>query len=443
VRARALVLALLFGAGVARADEPTESVRRLTLSEAVELARAHSARLGQLRALSEAALAARHGAQAAQRPQLDLSAGYTRQSDVPELTLTLPGLGPRTIFPNLPDVWRTRAALSAPLWTAGRLERAVDAADALRRAAEADVETGQADLEYETAVTYWALLTARASERVLGQALAAYDQHVRDARARHDVGMAARNEVLAVEVERERAELQRLRARTSADVAEADLLRLVGLDPGTRLEPGDPVEAQPQRADPAALAQAALEARAELRALRARVSSAEALVAVQRAAGRPQAQAGAAYDLARPNARVLPLRDEWKGTWNVGVSVTWNAFDGGRVSAAVAQARAQAEALRRQLEDAERRVRLDVTERALELHHAQAALEVAARARVAAEENARVAADRYREGVGSSSDLLDAESALLRAGLDHTAAAAGVRTAEAGLRRAQGGSGAP
>ncbi|HSN89282.1 MAG TPA: TolC family protein, partial [Thermoanaerobaculia bacterium] len=56
----------------------------------------------------------------------------------------------------------------------------------------------------------------------------------------------------------------------------------------------------------------------------------------------------------------------------------------------------------------------------------------------AARENLRVAQDRYREGVIPSSDLLDAETLLLRAGLDQTDAATRIRVALANLDRAVG-----
>jgi outer membrane protein TolC len=251
--------------------------------------------------------------------------------------------------------------------------------------------------------------------------------------------MAARNEVLAVEVERDRADLARVQARNAAAVAEADLARLVGLPPGATIEPRDPVGAPPPSSlDVGALAAAALAARPELHALQARLDAAEANVRVQRAAALPQASLNAGYDYARPNARILPLSDAWNDTWSVGLSLSWNVFDGGRASAAAAQARAQAEALRGQLEDARRRVRLEVTQRALDLESARAALTVAERAHASALENVRVAGDRYREGVGSSTDLLDAETGLLRAGLDRTSAAAGAQAALAGLRRAVG-----
>ena len=54
----------------------------------------------------------------------------------------------------------------------------------------------------------------------------------------------------------------------------------------------------------------------------------------------------------------------------------------------------------------------------LELRNAAAAIPVAERGLESAHENLRVTRDRYREGVIPSSELLDAEVALQRAGLD-------------------------
>lgn len=411
----------------------------LSLSDALERARSTSARLGQLRALEAGAQAGIQAARAARRPQLELGAGYTRNSSVPELVINAPGVGALELFPDIPDTWRARAAATLPLYTGGRTQAALTAALAQRAAVGQDVQAGQHDLLLDTTTAYWNLVTAQANERVLSEALASYEQHLRDARHRAEVGLAASNELLAVQVERERAELGRVQASNAALLAQAELARVVGLDLGSRLIPTDTLDAQAAPSeDAASLATLALQARPELGSLRARVQAAEAQVGVQRAAAWPQAGLSAGYDLARPNTRVLPLRDEFKGTWSVGLHLTWNAFDGGRSAAAVGQARAQVELLREQLREAERRVALEVRARLLDIDAAEHGLAVSARALDAARENVRVSGDRYHEGVASSADLLDAEAGLLRAGLDHTAALSRVSLARAGLTRAVG-----
>lgn len=435
-RALCVVAGLLATSSVAGS---AGEVVRISLADAIGQARKASPRLGQLDALRRSSDAAVRGARAARLPQLDLSAAYTRSSNVPELTIGVPGGGARTIFPNIPDTYRARAGFSVPLYTGGRLEGALDAARQQYAAAEKELEAGEHELLLEVATAYWSLVTARETARVLAEAVASYDAHLADARNRAELGMAARNELLAVRVERDHAELSRLRAASEAEIAQANLRRLLGVAPATRLEATDPVTAPEALAEPVeALVTSALQARPEIASLRSRIAAAAGAIRIARAAARPQASFSAGYDYANPNTRILPLTAAWKGTWSAGVAISVTAFDGGRTAAAAAQAQAEADGLRLQLEDLEARVRLEVTSRVLELDTARAALAVADRNLDAAHESARVSQDRYREGLIPSSELLDAEAALLRAGLDHTATAAQLRMILASLDRAVG-----
>jgi outer membrane protein TolC len=272
----------------------------------------------------------------------------------------------------------------------------------------------------------------------------AYDAHLTDARNRESFGLAARNEVLAVQVERDRAELAAVRAGNAAQVASADLARLVGVETEAAIEPVEPLEvgARGLESDVLALARQAQRARPERAALLARVEAAAARVGAERGARRPQVSLAAGLDYANPNRRILPPEARFQESWDVGVSVAWNVFDGGRGAAAVARAEARHQAVRSQLEDLDRRLSVQVTQRALDLRSARAAALVAERALESARENQRVAGERYRAGVLSSAELLDAEVLLLRAALERTEARAQVRLAEAALRRAVGAPGA-
>jgi outer membrane protein TolC len=178
--------------------------------------------------------------------------------------------------------------------------------------------------------------------------------------------------------------------------------------------------------------------RPERRAIAARVASAEAVTRVERGARRPQLALTGGYSYANPNREIVPPTAEWKGSWDLGVGVSWNVLDFGRRAASEARARAQADALREQLRELDRAIRLEVTQRVLELRTAQARVTVAARSIESAAENRRVAADRYREGVAPSSELLDAELAQERAALAHAEALASLRVASASLDRAVG-----
>ena len=419
------------------------SVLRLAQADAVARALQASATLGQLRALEEAAGADVRVARAARAPQLELSAGYTRNSDVPELATFVTeaaGTLPRrqVIFPNIPDNYRARLGATLPLYTGGRTASLVEAAGAERTAAGKDLESAKAELVLETSTAYWSLVTAQQAEHVLSEALVSYDAHLKDAQNRERFGMAARNDVLAVQVERDRAELSKLQAQNASQVVHANLARLLDVA-DTRIEPAEPLEREAAfREELPALVATALAARPERAALVSRLTAAEARIRAERAARLPQLLASAGYDYANPNRKILPPEAVWNDTWDVSVNLSLNVFDAGKTSANVARATARTNALRFQLEDLDRRIRLQVTQRYVELRTADAAADLADRNLEAARENRRVAAERYREGVIASAELLDAEVALLRAGLDRIETLAEARLAVASLARAVG-----
>jgi outer membrane protein len=442
---RVLSAVILLAPGAAVAADAPASVVALTVDEAVEQALAASPRLARFAALRSSAEAEERGARAERWPQVDVGAGYQRRSSVPELSIVSPTQDPSqpiqlvTIFPNIQDNYRLRAGLSLPLYTGGRIGGQVEAAAQGLAAARGDARAARDDLVLEVKTAYWGLVTARESVRVLQEAMRAFDAHLEDARNRERFGLAARNEVLAVQVERDRSELDRLQAQTQADLAEANLRRLLDLAPSTHVEAREPLATStPALPEVEALVAEAADARPDRAALVARVSAADALRGAEHGARLPQVALTGGYTYANPNRDIVPPEAAWKDTWDVGVSLSWSVFDGGRRSASEARARAQADAARASLRELDRAIRLEVTQRALELHTAEARLAVAERSLESAKENRRVAADRYREGVIPSSELLDAEVALERAGLQRTEAQALVRLSVAALDRAVG-----
>src|SRR5262249_28164941 len=156
------------------------------------------------------------------------------------------------------------------------------------------------------------------------------------------------------------AELARLRAANAAEVAEANLRRLVGAPATTRIEPAEPLAEPRGPAAPTesaespaveALVQEALARRSERRALQDRIAAGEERERAERANRLPQISLSGGYDYSNPNYRIFPPGARWDDTWDVGVRLSWTAFDSGRRSAAISRAQARTDALRQQRED--------------------------------------------------------------------------------------------
>ncbi|HEY5908196.1 MAG TPA: TolC family protein, partial [Vicinamibacteria bacterium] len=232
-----VLLAFTVLSAAARGAEPPATELPLTLAEALERARTASPRLAELRALEEASAAAARGAKADRGPLLGLSAAYSRNSNVPEFSVTQIDGSELLVFPNLPNQGYLRANLGQPLYTGGRVKGALESAEAQQIAAGKDKLAGQSDLRLEVTAAFWRLVGRRESERVLREAIASYESHLKDTTNLLEVGMAARNDVLAVQVERDRAELARLEAESGAEIENANLVRLMNLPADTLVRP--------------------------------------------------------------------------------------------------------------------------------------------------------------------------------------------------------------
>ena len=415
-------------------------VLRLTLDDAVARSIQASHRLAEARAhvnVAEAVVSARD---AAATPSVSAIAGYTRTNHVDEFVVPSPSGLPRVLYPDVPDNYRTRLDLQWPIYTGGRVDALERAARAEAAAANADLAGAQADLRLETTRAFWALVTAGATTGVLEQGVARAESQLSDARQRFSAGLVAPNDTASAEAQLARQQMLLIEARNQRDAASADLARLVGVDPSQPIEPVESLEDVRPAAtqDIPALVASARQSRSEVTALQRQVDAAEAQQAAARAGRRITVAIVGGVDYANPNPKIFPRVERWQESWDAGVNASLPLWDGGRTAADAAQAAGTADAARQRLAEFESTLAVEVRQRALDLQSGRAAVTAADAAVRAAAEARRVVGERYRAGVISQTEVLEAEVALLQAQLDRTRALANVHLAEARLARAVG-----
>ena len=462
MRERWLMLLIAFGASAGVAAGQERLALTLTLEEAQVRALEASHRLPEVLAREAAAQALTAARAAARRPMVSAQAGYTRTNHVLEFTVPTPGGAPRVLYPDVPDNYRTRLDLQWPIYNGGRLDALERAARAEAAAVASEVAVARADLRLEVARAYWAVVTARSSVAVLEQGVARAQAHVSDVRERFNAGLVPPNEIASAEAQESRARMLLIEARNQRDVATADLARLIGADLDQPMEPVSPLDDAPGRlaseaatpsisrevktgaietpsmSDVAALVGQAQRARGERAGLSARIDAAEQQVAAASAGRMPTVAIAGGVDYARPNPRIFPRADRWDDSWDIGVNVSVPLWDGGRTSADVAQTRSATRAAQARLAEFDSVLALEVRQRVLEIESGRAAIAAADDAVRAATEARRVVAERYRAGVATQTEVLDADLALLQAELDRTRAQASVRLAQSRLARATG-----
>lgn len=430
-------LIIAFARGVQAQSPPVH----LTLDEAVARAYGTSHRLAEVKAREEGARAAADAAAAQARPQLSLQGGYTRTNHVTAFGIPQPGGGfSAIIYPDIPDNYRSRIDAAWPLYTGGRVESLVRAAESEAGAISSDLTAYRGDLRLDVTRAYWNAVTSGEAVHVVRQSLATIDAHLSDLRAALKAGLIPPNDVLSAEAQRAREQVQVIDAQNAMELSLADLRRLTGIAPDVPIDLASPLEA-PDRAPAEELSgqvARAKAARPERAALQQRLDAANDRIRAASAADKPSVALAGGLDYARPNAKIFPRAAEWKSSWDVSVNASWLLWDGGRRGADRAQAEAAARAARERLAEFDTSVELEVRQRRLDLEAGLAAVAAAGEGVRAATEARRVVGERFKAGVATSTDVLEASVAQLGAELDRTRALASVRLSEARLARAVG-----
>jgi outer membrane protein len=434
-RPATVVVMVFFAAADALAQPATVP---LTLEDARSRASDTSHRLAEMRARETQAQATIGIRRAADRPTVTVSGGYTRTDHIVPFGVLQPTGRINVIYPDIPDNYFTHAGLQWPIYTSGRSDALERAAEAEARAVAAELRVTRADLRLEVTRAFWARVTADDAVRVFQEALERAEAHVRDIKAMFDAGLVPPSDVASAEAQRSRERMQLIETQNAQRATDLDLKRLTGLpsDADVRIELQPPAGAVAESQED--LVAAALQERAERDALRERVAAAEERQTAAAAGLKPTIAVSANGDFANPNPRIFPRAAEWRGFWDATLNVSWPLWDGGRSKAEAAEAGANAAALREQLADLDTLIALEVRQRQLDIESARAVLAAAADTVASAQEARRVLGERFRVGVATSTDVLDAQVTLLQAELDHTRAASNLNLAEARLERALG-----
>ena len=410
----------------------------LSLEDAIARAVATSHRVADARARGDAASAIVGERHASTLPQLSAVGGYTRTNHVDEFGILLPTNQLRIIYPDIPDNYRARLDVQWPVYTAGRLDAIENAARREQRAAARDADATTADVRLDTTRAFWSLVVAEASLRVVEESLARMGAHVRDARNQVDAGLVPPNEVLTAQAQEARQRMLSIQARWARDVSEADLARLVGVDPATHIAPAATLDPPTVPVDTDLLITEARQRRPERQALEERTAAAESRQRAADAGRRPSVAVAGGLDYARPNSRIFPRVGDWRASWDAGVNVNWPLFDGGRSRYEAAEASATVRAVRERLAELDSSIAFEIRQRVSEIASNLAALDAADVGIRAATEAHRVIGERFGAGVATSTDVVDAQVAVLQAQLDRTQVISAARFAEARLNRALG-----
>lgn len=124
--------------------------------------------------------------------------------------------------------------------------------------------------------------------------------------------------------------------------------------------------------------------------------------------------------------------------WNIGIAVTVPIYHWGEGTYKVRAAKADARSLQYQLDDAKEKIELQVNQSTFKVNEANKRLAMALKDREKADENLRYANLGFKEGVIPTSNVLEAQTAWLKAQSAKIDAQIDVQMADAYLKKSLG-----
>ena len=302
-----------------------------------------------------------------------------------------------------------RFNLSVPIFNPG-LNAAEKQAKARYQSSVLGEELAFITMKQTVSNAYYTLLAAIDSQQVCEKSVAALQDHLKNVQAQYDVGVVAKVDLLRSEVELTSAQQDLIKAENRHSIAEARLNNMMGIDQDTKLNPVEELEyTEYKEVLPNCINYAMLH-RLDLQQSRLQVKAAEAALNGAKAGWMPSVSGSLSNSWSD---------NRWPGTegsnWGVGVGLDMNVFDSGVTKSKVAAAKANLMTAKESYRQDTDNVELDVRNCYNTLREAEKRISTTQVAVAKAEEDYHIAQVRYEAGVGTNTDVLDAQVALHQA----------------------------
>jgi len=335
------------------------SAREISLSEAVELALAHDARISTASEGIEAAETATLAAWGGYLPHLSTNAGYTRSWTGPS-TAEVPGFGEMTSEEKVANGLSLGATATLPLFSGGAIFNGIDSARHAQSLAEHSAVATEAQVRYDARTAYVKLYRSEALLASAERSLESAEEQLRYSDKLAEVGSLSEVDALKTQAAADRAALSVIESRYAYLSAMANLAYLCGLSVDEELIPSTELSVKPGAREPgAALDQ--LDDTPTMRIAEDSYAQAQASRRGATAAWWPSLSLQGRYSWSDNT----PLEDQWLDenySFSLGVYLSWTLpfMDGFSTNARLASARVEELRSRLSRRDTQRQLELQL-----------------------------------------------------------------------------------
>ena len=307
------------------------------------------------------------------------------------------------------------AVLEIPVFTSGKIHNGIKASQALLEAAQSDTGTAILNLRMNVAEAYILVLRAKNAMEIAAAYVNSLSAHAQDVTDFYENGYAAKNDLLASQVALADGQQSLSKAKNAQDLAGSAYNRILGrpLDAPVFVEDVKPIIFDKPLDQ---LTETAMAQRPELKSLETRATALKHSAKARKAGLLPQVGVRGGYQFTENKYQAH------EGIWAAGLGVTWEIFDGGVSFKKAGADRHKALALEYRENEARSGIEMEVRKAWLDSQEARDRVAVSEKALTLADENLRVAQDRYKAGLSTNTEVLDAQTLRVKSMNNHNEA---------------------
>ncbi|NBD32746.1 MAG: TolC family protein [Cyanobacteria bacterium] len=388
----------------------------ITLEQAIELARDNNQSLKEARLNLNQAQAQLQEALGAEFPTLSLQTDFQRSTsatnEIRANTETANFTSPDGVTTDL----NATLQLNYDLYTGGQRSAQIRLAESQVRTQELALEQAAEQLRFDVTDAYYAVQEADSQVEIARAAVADAEQSLRDAELLEQAGLGTRFDVLQAEVDLANEEQNLTRAMSQRRISRRRLVETLGLGQQVEVTAATPPEvAGTWDLSLEESIVLAYQNRSELEQQLKQREIAQENQVIALAGIRPQVSLFTRYN-------VRDIIDDGGGGGTgagdglaIGAQLQWTLYDGGQARARARQAEENAAIAENRFDQVRNQIRREVEQAFYNLQANEQNIDTARVAVEQGEESLRLARLRFQAGVGTQTDVINAQSALTQA----------------------------
>ncbi len=302
--------------------------------------------------------------------------------------------------------------LNYDIFTSGLRGASIRAAEKTLQNTELQLEVIVEEARQETSSNYYNLQNADAQVEISKAAVEDAAQTLKDAQLLERAGLGTRFDVLRAEVELSQAQQSLSTAKANQNIARRQLAETLSVSHDTDLSTADAIEeAGEWEMELEETIVQAFKNRAELEQFLLQKEINEEQRTIALSSIRPTVSATASYSANDDFEDSFDTSD----TYSAGLTLQWQLFDGGAASAGARQAEKGAEIAETSFANERNEIRFAVEQAFFQLKSNQSNIGTATKEVELAEESLRLARLRFQAGVGTQTDVIEAQTQLTTA----------------------------